>query len=143
MEQENQLGSLQNTAAHTSREDTHTDALFHPPKRHLVHCWQGRPLGLGEGLKLIYKYCVPPHSALLPQPESQALLSVHPASESLRRPAIGEPRHALGSLDDRAQKERVSCRETGESHDTADFPTLSSMTGFLQAKGAPWADCPI
>lgn len=66
MEQENQLGSLQNTAAHTSREDTHTDALFHPPRRHLAHCWQGRPLGLGEGLQLIHKYCVPPHSALLP-----------------------------------------------------------------------------
>lgn len=40
-------------------------------------------------------------------------------------------------------KERVGCRETGESHGTAAFPTLGSMPGFLQAEGVPWADCPI
>lgn len=96
------------------------------------------PWGWGKACSSSTSTVCPHTVPCSPWPESQALLSMHPASESLRWPAIGESRHAQAPLMTEPKGES-GLWETGQSHDTATFPTLGSRPGFLQAEGAPWA----
>lgn len=109
---------------HITRRHPHRRSPPPSKKTHLAHCWQGGPLGLGEG-------CSSSTSSMCPHtmpgslwPESQALLPMSPGLGALDRGT----RHAQVPLMTEFEGEWATGRK--ESHMTG-LPSPSSAEGTL------------